>query len=166
MSATVTADLKEVERLTKKLNKYKFTSGERLNLMNSLGLEIEEQTKERFISTQTAPDGNPWADFADVTRQYLLKQGLGNSAKLLNREGELLKSIEGQAGEWQVIVGSALEYAATHQFGAKKGAFGKTSRNAPIPWGDIPARPYLGLSSENISDLEDLIDVWLKRHIK
>ena len=42
-----------------------------------------------------------------------------------------------------------LKEAGTHQFGASKGAFGTTSRGSPIPWGDIPARPFFGLSSED-----------------
>ena len=33
-----------------------------------------------------------------------------------------------------------------HQFGAKHRAYGKTKRGAPISWGDIPTRPFLGVS--------------------
>lgn len=166
MGACVTVDVKDIKRLTNKLNGYSLSSSERKSLMVSLGVEIEEQTKDRFYSTQTAPDGKQWADFADVTRRYLIKEGLGGTARLLNRTGQLAKSITGQASEWQVIVGSAEEYAATHQFGAKQGSFGRTSKNAPIPWGDIPARPFLGLSSDDISDLEDLTESWLRSQIK
>jgi len=54
-------------------------------------------------------------------------------------------------------VGSVLEYAAVQQFGAKKGAFGRTRRGAPIPWGDIPPRPFLGLSDADRRSILDLI---------
>ena len=38
-----------------------------------------------------------------------------------------------------------MAYAAVHQYGAAKHSFtgGKT------PWGDIPARPFLGLSTDD-----------------
>ncbi len=55
-------------------------------------------------------------------------------------------------------IGSPSIYAGTHQFGAAKGAFGSTSKGAPIPWGDIPARPFLGLSDADEADIRDLID--------
>lgn len=45
-----------------------------------------------------------------------------------------------------VEVGSSLQYAAVQQFGARRGQFGRTRRGAPIPWGDIPPRPFLGVS--------------------
>ena len=43
-------------------------------------------------------------------------------------------------------VGSTRIYAGAHQFGARRGACGTNKKGAPIPWGDIPARPFLGVS--------------------
>jgi phage virion morphogenesis protein len=54
-----------------------------------------------------------------------------------------------QAGRDFVEAGSNAEQAATLHFGAKRGAHGKTRRGAPIPWGDIPARPFVGLSKDD-----------------
>ncbi|MDX8377214.1 MAG: phage virion morphogenesis protein, partial [Mariprofundales bacterium] len=48
--------------------------------------------------------------------------------------------------------GSNAIYAATHQFGADKGAFG-----SGVPWGDIPARPFLGFSDNDKDDIIDII---------
>jgi len=48
------------------------------------------------------------------------------------------------------------------QFGAKKGQFGKTRRGAPIPWGNIPARPFLGVS---VSDRSDILAI-LAEHLR
>ena len=47
-----------------------------------------------------------------------------------------------------VIAGTNKVYAATHQFGAERGEFGADRRGRPIPWGDIPARPFLGVGDE------------------
>jgi hypothetical protein len=40
-------------------------------------------------------------------------------------------------------------------FGAKQGAFGRTSRGGPIPWGDIPARPLLPIDEQGNMDAFD-----------
>jgi hypothetical protein len=34
------------------------------------------------------------------------------------------------------------QFCGSQQFGAKQGQFGRGKRNHPIPWGDIPARPF------------------------
>lgn len=62
-----------------------------------------------------------------------------------------------------VEIGSDREYAATQQFGAKKGSFGKTKKGRDIPWGDIPARPFLGLSAK---DKQDVLAILNERLIK
>ena len=59
------------------------------------------------------------------------------------------------------MVGTNVVYAATHQFGATRGAFGTTSRGNPIPWGDIPARLFLGVNPETERSILDI----LRRHL-
>ena len=70
----------------------------------------------------------------------------------------LLDSIANVSRGSDAIVGYNLIYATTHQFGAEKGAFGTTSRGGPIPWGDIPARPFLGISDDDRRDIEKLVE--------
>ena len=61
-----------------------------------------------------------------------------NKGKVLTLDGSLRGTLAARAGADSVEVGSPLIYAGTHQFGAPAGSF------APgIPWGDIPARPFL-----------------------
>ena len=55
------------------------------------------------------------------------------------------------------MAGSNLVYAPTHQFGAEKGDFGSTSKKRPIPFGDIPARPFLGISEATTEEILDAI---------
>jgi hypothetical protein len=54
---------------------------------------------------------------------------------------------------------SPREDAPTHQFGAKKHSFtgGKT------PWGDIPARPFLGLSAADRVEVLAILQEHLER---
>lgn len=47
-------------------------------------------------------------------------------------------SITKNASQFEVTIGTNEVYGPTHQFGAAKGEY------APgVPWGDIPARPFL-----------------------
>lgn len=61
----------------------------------------------------------------------------------------------------ELLVGSPLIYADTHQFGAPKGSFGSTSRGSPIPWGDIPTREFLGLSDTNADEVREIMADYL-----
>lgn len=63
------------------------------------------------------------------------------------------------------MIGSGQEYAAVHQFGAKAGSLwqgrDKRGRRAKSPWGDIPARPYLGLSKQDEQSILDIVQDYL-----
>ena len=62
----------------------------------------------------------------------------------------------------ELLIGSPRIYASTHQFGAKKGAFGQTARGAPIPWGDIPACLFLGISDDDGNYIIDAVGDFLR----
>lgn len=128
--------------------------------MQDIGEHLVNTTKQRFFDEE-GPDGTPWAPLSPVTRQRKRK----NAGKILTEEGTLRGGITYQAGPDHVLVGSPLVYAGTHQFGAGKGAFGATSKGAPIPWGDIPARPFLGLSDEDEDEVAALIADYLRAAI-
>lgn len=112
--------------------------------LQDAGEYLVESTKKRGAQKK-APDGTPWADNAPstVARKGRNDPLVGESKRLLREIHYLV------AGNDSLLVGSSMEYAALQHHGASKGAFGKTARGAPIPWGDIPARPILGLSSED-----------------
>ncbi len=129
-------------------------------VMQDVGEHLVNTTKQRFFDEQ-APDGTPWAPLSATTRGKKRK----NAGKILTEEGTLRGGITYQAGPDHVLVGSPLVYAGVHQFGAGKGAFGATSKGAPIPWGDIPARPFLGLSDEDEDEVAALIADYLRAAI-
>lgn len=64
-------------------------------------------------------------------------------------------------GGTNVAVGTNSVYGATHQFGAKQGAFGKTKRGGPIPWGDIPARPFLVVQDDDWAEIRETLAAFL-----
>jgi len=131
--------------------------------LRDIGEYLTKSTKERFIEGK-APDGTAWAPNTDLTlsRKKGDKPLIGESKRLSN---ELAYDLLGDGLEF----GSSLEYAAVQQFGAKMGEFGRysqvarynkydekdfrryagTKKGFPLPWGDIPARPYLGISDDD-----------------
>lgn len=119
--------------------------------------------------------GRPgWDPLSPVTQKLR-----GASGPILRRQGAaggLMGSINIEASDGRVSVGTNKIYAAVHQFGAKAGSFGRKrvkipahsrrvksrdqrrgrkktasgvsfvsshTREMSMPWGDIPARPFL-----------------------
>jgi phage gpG-like protein len=88
-------------------------------------------------------------------RGKITKKGQGyltGGVQPLSDTGRLRSSITYRATDKSVEVGTNVPYARTHQFGARQGAFGRTRRNGPIPWGNIPARPFMPIKN-NRADL-------------
>jgi phage virion morphogenesis protein len=109
-------------------------------LMRSIKGFMLDRVEENF-----AQEGRPkWAPLSPVTVERR-----GNSGPILQRSGQLAASVSGISDATSATVGTNKIYAKTQQFGATKGKFGKTSRGADIPWGDIPARPFVALTTED-----------------
>lgn len=123
--------------------------------MQDIGEYLLKVTRERF-QTSTGPDGEIWDKNAEVTLSH--KKG---TKPLIGESRSLSTQIYYQVGRNQVMVGSPLIYSAVQQFGAHKGQFGATRRGSPIPWGDIPARPYLGISVDDEREILDIVSDYL-----
>lgn len=119
-----------------------------------IGEKLASSTMARFASG-TAPDGTPWQPNSPVTiRRYELA-GQSGKKPLVGATRNLGTGISWQLrGNDAVEVGSAEPYAAMQQFGGSKAAW-------PHLWGDIPARPYLGLSVEDERDILDIVAGYL-----
>ncbi len=116
--------------------------------LGEIGLELKESTKKRFES-QSGPDGTPWAPNSEVT---IARKG---EKPPLTNVGTLMDQINYQlSGNDTLEVGSPTIYAAMQQFGGTKSAF-------PHLWGDIPARPFLGVSDEDEAMIIDIFNSYL-----
>ena len=109
------------------------------DLLDQVGGLVESQTRRRLEETKTAPDGTPWADWTDA---YKKSRHSGHS--VLDSDGSLIDSITFIVGSNEVSVGSNLIYAATHQYGREDDG--------------IVARPYLGISPDDESEILDTIN--------
>lgn len=142
------------------LNRLRQSAARPAPVLLEIGEKLLESTKARF-EAQTAPDGSRWAPNAPVT----LARKKGNRP-LIGETGTLMDQINYQLiNESTLELGSPTIYAATQQFGARQGQFGRTRRNAPIPWGDIPARPFIGISESDGETILNLVTKYLQESI-
>lgn len=129
----------------------------------SIGEYVVEITKDRF-KKGIDPDGNAWTPKKQATIDRYKERGDGNRPDPLIGPSRRLSSEIAQYADAQgVETGSALEYSGVMQNGAKQGAFGRDKRNHPLPWGDIPARVWLGLSDEDEAAIIDIADEHLEQ---
>jgi len=129
-------------------------------VLGKIGERLVESTQARFASS-TAPDGTPWAANSAVTiSRYLgLSTGKKRETKSASKRplvdgGYLRDSIKYNVTGNVLEVGTVMEYAAMQQFGGRKSEF-------PHLWGDIPARPFLGLSAGDKSAIGETISEYL-----
>lgn len=136
------------------LGRAKAALGDLTPLHRDLKEYMIEATRKRF-SSGVAPDGSRWAPKARSTIEHYERLGYGGMAKTrtLYLIGRLSREIVGQAGKDGAVIGSNLIYAAVMQEGAAKGAFGTDRRGRPLPWGNIPARRWLGLSPKDEAEI-------------
>lgn len=128
-----------------------------------IGELLVASTKDRF-GAGASPAGMPWAPKSPTTLEAYRRRGDRLDFRpLFGPSGRLSSEIAYSADRSSVEVGSSLVYAAAMQFGAQKGAFGSTSRGSPIPWGNIPGRPFLGLSDSDRSSILEIVAEWLDR---
>jgi phage virion morphogenesis protein len=168
--ASVSFDLKEIGAVQKLLAKASLDSADRVRLLQSIGVEMEAQTQERF-DTQQSPDGNSWKALAQKTMAYYASKGW-TARSILVGEGTLRDSITSEVkGEaWSVLVGATMEYAAIHQWGGeikpKKAPALYVPGYGMLQKVTIPARPYLGVSQDDVKVLEAAVAIFLAGNIK
>ncbi|MFN3985730.1 MAG: phage virion morphogenesis protein [Rhodocyclaceae bacterium] len=136
--------------------------------LSDIGEHLAESTRQRFVSS-TAPDGSRWAPNAQATYLGLLrsrdarKDGRINArgtAKVAGKKPLVASGLLGEQITYQLLPdGSGVEVgtnrfagewaggAAVHQFGSRDGS--------------IPARPFLGLSSDDEVEVMEIVDRYL-----
>lgn len=145
-----------------------FRAGRRLGntqaLMGSVGEALVSGTLKRFDDEED-PTGKKWKPSARAA----VKGG-----KTLDKEGHLKDSIDYSATPDKVMVGSNLPYARIHQLGGtirpKKGKYlkfkGLDGKDVFVKEVMIPARPYLGVSSEDMEEVRETMADFLKGAFK
>jgi phage gpG-like protein len=145
--------------------------------LKDIGQAIKESSRLRFLESK-APSGKAWAPLSPVTLA-LRRQGKrkGAGSKPLLNTGALRNSIMFRLGGTFVEIGSPEAKAKTHQFGARVGQYGRytqlwrskkygrktflgssgSKRGHPIPWGNVPARPFVGVSAKDRAEIVNIL---------
>lgn len=130
-------------------------------------------------------------NFAEGGRPIPWKPVKGRAGEPLRDTGRLMNSITRKVTDNEVRVGTNVVYAAVHHFGEERGSFGTFAqrvkphqrrvtqafgrrlrspvlamvgghtRQAQLPWGDIPARPFMLVQDEDLSDIRELLRTWM-----
>lgn len=126
-----------------------------LPIYTDIGEILVKSTKERFKKGES-PEGVKWApkSAATLAKYAARKSNAVNTMPLWGPSGDLRENPFADPQPDQVTIGSNKIYAAMMQFGGTKAQF-------PHLWGDIPARPFLGLSAEDVKDIVAQVEDWI-----
>lgn len=123
MTTNITVTAQEVQR---RLNTILTLVAHPKKLMGAIAATLHEETNKNFAT-----------------------KGHGTWPALKHRDGEPLRdtsdlynAITQRSTNTTAELGVIKDQARMQHYGAKQGQFGKTKRNTPIPWGDVPARRY------------------------
>lgn len=143
--------------------------------------EVIVRDVELRFQHEQAPDGSPWAEWAESYRPVAERRNIGK----LRREGtEKLYEAATDRSAYRVDGNDMFidtsgfpDYWAIHQYGgvvsspgmkrtrAKERRAAKREERDPKSVGAIPARPFLGLSYDAQAAVGDIFDAWLSGEI-
>lgn len=118
--------------------------GDLTPVMQDIGEALALSTKRRF-GQGVSPDGIKWAAKSPVTLAMSK-----DPRPLFGPSGDLSQLISYEASAEAALISSPKKYAAMMHFGGKKEQF-------PHLWGDIPARPFFGLSADDRDEILETI---------
>lgn len=157
----------EVDEITPMLQRVSVALGDMTPVMQDIAELLLVSTQDRMKKGET-PEGTKFAPRSPVTLERYAKLGLSFGAPL-NLTGEMRGQLATESGADFARIGSNAIQAAVMQFGAEQGAFGahigkdKLGRDHfhSIPWGNIPARPFLGVSEDDQTGILAELEDWL-----
>lgn len=153
---SVTVDDREVRQGLERLAR---AVGDIQPALHDIGQALIERSREGILG------GEGWGGGFAANTATTLERKSGN-APLIDSRSFVRTRLHYHADRNGVTIGASGAQAAVLQFGAAKGAFGRTRRGAPIPWGDIPARPYLPLDGGALHpDAAELVLEILQEHL-
>lgn len=128
------------------LRRYQNLFRQRLPAMFKVVAKVAQKQTERRVSTEkTDPDGSPWASWSD---SYAESRQSFHS--LLINSKELFRSFRIVLGREAALMGTEVPYASFVQKGTST----------------MPARPFLGVSSSNLQDMQARLDEWVSKQVE
>lgn len=153
MGIRLEGDLRRLRKTLKNLETIEFKQS-----IKEIGMTLKESTRERFGKEET-PEGSKW-------RTSVRAQSEGGVT--LSDTGLLKNSIRYKAKNGGVAVGTDVIYAKTHQDGFSGVIKAKTSKGLRFRIGNrwinkrsvkvnIPARPFIGISEDDMVEIKTII---------
>ena len=135
------AELSGCDEIIRRLGDLYFDSKKMQKFSRLAGAEMVYQTEERFAGQH------------DLQRQPWLpsKRALEQGGDTLRKDGRLLASLTYVALPDGVKWGTNVVYARMMHYGGKKALF-------PHLWGDISARPFLGMNENDRASVLNIIN--------
>jgi len=133
----VSVDVVGQKQIAQALNRLLKQGSDLEPAFRDIGEYLLESTQQRFVDQQ-APDGEPWEPLSPKTLAKKKRQD-----RILTETGTLADTLNYQIGANQLMLGSNMEYAATHQFGREADG--------------IPARPFLGIAPFEQVEILDIL---------
>ena len=146
------------------------------------GLKIVGEIVQGSILQNFEVGGRPrkWKRLSDITIKERTEQKKW-PGQILVRSGRMKSSIDYQVQPDELVVFATDKRTAVHQFGAKKGSFGEVRvwvrphkrgersvkghyRTMRLPWGDIPARPFMMVQAEDWRDISERLGALYSGH--
>lgn len=125
-------------------------------LMGRIGRVMKSDVQMNFRQG-ISPTGEKWAPLK-------IRRG-----QPLRDTGRLMRSIQYRATDNEVVVGTNVKYAPTHQFGArirpkngKRLVFKAGSKTIFACEVNIPARPFIGLAQRQANKINSAIEKWVE----
>jgi len=140
----VSVDVIGGDTIAKALNRLINNVDDASPALRDIGEHLTESTQDR-MDDEVDPSGNPWEPLSVNTIEQ--KSLSSQSDKVLRGYGTLADTLNYQLSDNQLMFGSNMEYAATHQFGRESA--------------NIPAREFLGFSDEDENEILDILQAHL-----
>lgn len=121
-------------------------------VMDAIGELLLVSTQDR-LKAGKSPDGSAFAPRSAATLARYEKKKLSYGLPLY-QSGEMYNQMNYEAGSDFVEVGTTPVQSAMMHFGG-------TKAQHPNLWGNIPARPFLGISETDSADIVAEIAEWL-----
>jgi phage virion morphogenesis protein len=164
----------EAQELQETLRQLQTRLGDLRIPLADVGEYLLRSHRQRW-NAQESPDGIKWTP---LSRAYAARKPK-NADKILVLNGYLRDLLRYQVTNDTLEFGTDRPYGALHQFGARQGAFGIQTvsikahqrkgrpvkahqRRQAIPWGNVPARPWLGLSAADEGEILTLFGQYLE----
>ena len=178
------SELQEVDAMIKEMKK-NLSPEHMKNMYAQIGQYMKRETQRNF-ERESDPGGTPWKRLSNTTLERR-REGpkKSNSHKTLRDTGALAQSIGYRTTPDSVTIGvinnlgTVLKYAKAHQYGIPANMIKRVEvvRRKPrkdgkpnkrwmmnVPWGPIPARPFVGVSRIDLDRIFTIVERYVMHH--